>query len=901
MNSRPFHVPVLESLESKIAPAGTVTAVIAGGVLTLTGDLEANDIVITELMPDRFRITGQAGTFIKLGSAAGASLVDFDATVTSIKVDLKEGADVVLFDQVRLVKDVTVNLGIGANTARFNALSIGGNLSVQGGNDADQIFFRDRLLVGGNATFAMGNGTNSVEYTPGAPGFDAIQIDGALKYTGGTAGDGLLFNIASAILLGSVDFAPGAGGGFLTLESTKEVIIGGKFNLTTLDHAGALFETRVTSQEIVSIGGALTVKNGTGQNVMLMEGTDALLIGGAVSVTQGNVSSAARSEVILTSTDHVSIEGGVTIKNGNGDYTNRISAAQVEIDGAVAVTNGNSGATSTRNEITSIGGSLDIQGGISYTNGSGTYTNDVGLGGSSVNVGGTIKIVNKNSTANFTGNTILGARLFSAGVSITNGMGKFFNSVAFADGRIAGNLQVTNGDSTAEVSNGFSLPLVTGNVTLKNGNGDYENNFFSGNSPSLRVGGNLSITNGTATAETRNLFFVSALDVDGSLTIKNGDGHWDNFIGSSLVNIKGSLSVTNGNTNNFINNNFNVAEEFRVGGSVSMVSGNGEVSNFLGSGGALLIGGSVLQQTSVRASGATPFIISSPNLVVKGGVTFKSAGGDTTTVLGNGGQQVSVGGALNVSMGDGNDSFSGFGFLSVTTGAVSMSFGNGNTSSTLGSNFGTVIKGGLSVTSLVGDDSFTLVGGSRIGGALSVNYGAGSTGTFVANNFESVEVAGAVNLNFAGLTGAATVTLNRLAAQGNMTYVGSAGADTLAIRQAVFRGNATFSTGNGADQVSINDTIFLGTLGIQTGVGADTLNIEHLTSEAGFNLIDRTTFSKAVTISMGDDADSVLIGGGVAAQTVEFKAAALLDGGIGTDTLTTGPNIIGTLTPSNIP
>jgi len=898
MTNRSPSRPVIERLESKIAPAGTVTAVIAGGVLTLTGDLEANDIVITELMPDRFMVTGQAGTLIKLGSAAGASSVDFDGTVTSIKVDLKEGADVVLFDQVKLVKDVTVNLGIGANTARFNGLSIGGNLTIQGGNDADQIFFRERLLVGGNATFAMGNGTNSVEFTPGTPGFDAIQIEGALKYMGGTAGDTLLFNIASPILLGSVDFAPGAGGGSLTLESTKEVIIGSKFNLTTLDHAGARFETRVVSQEIVSIGGALTVKNGTGQNVMVMEGTDALLIGGAVAVTNGNVSSVLRSEVILTSTDHVSIEGGVTIKNGNGDYTNRISAAQVEIDGAVAVTNGNSGATGTLNTVT--GGSLDIQGGISYTNGAGTYTNEVGLAGSSVNVGGTINIVNKDSTADFTGNTILGARLFSAGVSITNGMGKFFNLVAFADGRIAGNLQVTNGDSTAEVGNGFSLPLVTGNLTLKNGNGDYENNFFSGNSPSLRVGGNLSITNGTATAETRNLFFVSALDVDGSLTIKNGDGHWDNFIGSSLVNIKGSLSVTNGNTNNFINNNFNVLEEFRVGGSVSMVSGNGEVSNFLSSGGALLVGGSVLQQTGVRASGSTAFIVNSPNLVVKGGVTFKSAGGDTNTVLGNG-QQISIGGALNVSMGNGNDSFSGFGFLTLTTGAVSMSFGNGNTSSTLGSNYGTVIKGGLSVSSLVGDDSFTLFGGSRIGGALSVNYGAGSTGTFIANNFESVEVAGAVNLNFAGLTGAATVTLNRLAAQGNVTFMGSTGADSIAIRQAAFRGNATFTTGNGADQIAINDSIFLGTLGIQTGQGADTVNIEHLTSDAGFNLTARSTFSKAVSIATGDGTDTINFAGNVVERTADFKAGVMVDGGLDVDTITKGTNLTGTVTETNLP
>jgi hypothetical protein len=288
-------------------------------------------------------------------------------------------------------------------------------------------------------------------------------------------------------------------------------------------------------------------------------------------------------------------------------------------------------------------------------------------------------------------------------------------------------------------------------------------------------------------------------------------------------------------------------------------------------------------------------------LVVKGGVTFKSAGGDTTTVLGNGGQQVSVGGALNVAMGDGNDSFSGFGFLSVTTGAVSMSFGNGNTSSTLGSNFGTVIKGGLSVSSLVGDDSFTLVGGSRIGGALSVNYGAGSTGTFFANNFESVEVAGAVNLNFTGLTGAATVTLNRLAAQGNVTYMGSAGADTLAIRQAVFRGNATFSTGNGADQVSINDSLFLGTLGIQTGEGADIVNIEHLTFDAGFNLTARSIFHKAVAIATGDGTDTIILAGSVSALTAEFKAGVMVDGGLDVDTITKGTNLTGTVTETNLP
>ncbi len=213
----------------------------------------------------------------------------------------------------------------------------------------------------------------------------------------------------------------------------------------------------------------------------------------------------------------------------------------------------------------------------------------------------------------------------------------------------------------------------------------------------------------------------------------------------------------------------------------------------------------------------------------------------------------------------------------------------------MGSNAGTTIKGAVSIAALAGNDGWLLVGPGRVLGNLTANMGAGTTGSFqVSANFSSIDVAGTTALNFSGVTGALGLTLSRCAFQGAFAHTGGGGVDTASVANSMFRGNTTFNTGLGNDILSLNDTSFLGTLGIQTGIGMDTVNIENDGAATG-----RSIFHKAVTISTGDDADTIIIAGNVVARTAEFKAAITLDGGAGADTFTPGVNIIGS-TPTQI-
>ncbi len=391
MKTTTHSLPVIESLESRLALSGTVIATIAGGVLTLTGDVADNSLTIVETLPDHFTITGGGTTLIKLGAAAAVAMVEFDAHVVSIKGDLKEGNDDIVLTDVDLTKDLTLALGIGTNTVKLTNLFLGGSLSVQGGSGTDTVTLDNLFQVSGKAAFALGDGVNSLVETAAI-----ILVEGALSYTGGNSTDTINLTPSDFISMGSLTVAAGAGDGSLDMGCAGDLLIGGAFSLTTLDHAGVGFTTSLSTGDRLLVAGTVTVKNGVGNNAFTMSAGEALVIGGAVSVTNGNASMA--SGVSLSST-LITIEGGVTIKNGNGNFSSIIGASSLEIAGAVSITNGNSGSGAGSTSSVS-GATVDVHGGVSFVNGSGTFVN--AMNGGHVNVGGAIAFTTKDSSAALT-------------------------------------------------------------------------------------------------------------------------------------------------------------------------------------------------------------------------------------------------------------------------------------------------------------------------------------------------------------------------------------------------------------------------------------------------------------------------------------------------------------------
>lgn len=878
---------LIECLESKIAPAGTVTAAIVGGVLTLTGGPEDNDLTITETQPDHFIITGAGGTLIQLGTAPAAGVVEFDAALLGLKSDLKEGNDNLVLSGVDLTKDLTINQGGGTNTLRLSNLQLGGNLVIQGGVGTDTVTMDSIVMISGNATFNLGNGNNTVDHSS----LVTFVVQGAFNYTGGNAADSIALFSSDFLSLGSLTVAAGTGSGGVSLNSGGDLIIEKTVNVTSLDHPGVGFSTAMTVTDRLIVGGSFTVKNGLGDNVVYLAVSDSIFIGGALSITNGNSSTLSS---MLLSSNIISIEGAVTLKNGNGRFINEFSATNLEVAGALSIVNGNGIGTST-NQISAI--QLDVHGGVSMTNGDGTFENIFSVG--QANVGGVLSFVNKSSNAALTTNSVsIISTLNVGGITIANGNGRFSNLISAPNGRIAGNLSITNGDSTNTVTNTLSIPLVTGNVLIKNGSGEFDTTFNSLASSHLRVGGNLSILNGNATTTIDNVIALNQLDVDGALTITNQAGTFTNNIATTNLNVKGAVAITNGSTSVTLSNDIASINELRIGGGLKIINGDGLVSTNI-TAGALFISGNLLIQNGSHSTGELIMNLNATSVAITGTATLKSISGDTRAWIQ--GEHVLIGGAVSITTGEGADSVRAIGTQNFAAGSVTFNMGEGNTATQVGSLSSTAIKGAVSLSALHGNDDWLVLGIGRIGGGFTANYGTGlgtSSLQLGSSSVGSLDIAGPVNVNVGSTVGGFASSISRVVTQGTFTLLGSTGLDTVSMARNSFRGASTINLQNGNDVLTINDSSFLGTLGIQTGIGTDTVNIEN---DVAFT--SRSIFHKAVSISTGDDVDTIIIAGAAIQRIAEFKAGLTLNGGAGADIFTPGPattRLIGTVTQVDI-
>ncbi|MDZ4287343.1 MAG: hypothetical protein U0984_05265 [Prosthecobacter sp.] len=160
-------LPVVESLEPRLAPAGVIAAIVAGGVLKLTGDAVDNGLTVTEISPDTLRLTGTGGTLISLSGAAGVATIDIANVDKGILADLKQGNDTLTISAAAFSGDVNVQLGIDDNTLTLADLALGGNLIVNGLNGTDTVSLSGTtLMVNGLTTINLGDGNNTTNLSP---------------------------------------------------------------------------------------------------------------------------------------------------------------------------------------------------------------------------------------------------------------------------------------------------------------------------------------------------------------------------------------------------------------------------------------------------------------------------------------------------------------------------------------------------------------------------------------------------------------------------------------------------------------------------------------------------------------------------------------------------------------
>jgi hypothetical protein len=179
--------PGLESLEGRWLLAGNVTAAVNGGVLTLTGDPQANQLTVYQTAPGTYHVVGEPGTTIN-----GRPDVTVRGITAGVNVNLGDGDDYLALMAV-VPGDLNINLGSGDDT-----LSLGGFFELP--PDAQPLPWS--VDVAGKLSIDAGSGNDSVQVLNS-------RVAGAVNLQGGSGANG--FTLFQSRFLQSLALNAGSG------------------------------------------------------------------------------------------------------------------------------------------------------------------------------------------------------------------------------------------------------------------------------------------------------------------------------------------------------------------------------------------------------------------------------------------------------------------------------------------------------------------------------------------------------------------------------------------------------------------------------------------------------------------------------------------------------------------
>jgi hypothetical protein len=507
---RLFHSPVrparsrrsvlsLQCLEGREVPAGNVTAVVSPlGVLTITGDDDANDITVNVTLTGA-TITPNAGTTVN-GGAGAATLGAFK----SIKADLKGGNDVFSIDPAagfKVTGPTSIALGDGDNT--LNLVTTGKieltALTVKGGDGVDTV-----TVQGGTGTNSVVAGAASFTYLNGGSTTTLTDINfGSTAKVTATEGAGVITNnvIATNVnvakmftaILGSsnpaqVSFSGGTIGGLTASGMVIQAILEG-----------------------TTVNGSIVMKGGYQADVQMLD---------LVSVK--NVTLTAPLPSIETTGTGSTINGNLTL-TGTGWTSSSFGTTSVtEVKGNVTVTGGWFNDQFVANSNFKVGKSLtlNVKGGDN--------TIAIGDGVTAVTIGGNLKIVggNGNDTISLDRVTLTGAVPLLGSTTI----------LALGGTDL---LSIEDGSSFAKT---FTADMGAGNdtISIAQNTGAAAAVTFNGNAKILGGLGNDSLFLGieplTGDANTKVVFSGAINLVDGGAGLDFFDAASGQFTGVTPVN-----------------------------------------------------------------------------------------------------------------------------------------------------------------------------------------------------------------------------------------------------------------------------------------------------------------------------------------------------------------------------
>ncbi len=370
-----------ESLEGRAMMAGDVSVVSDfNDTLTITGDVEANHVLVESIGNDSIRLTGlpTAGGATTINGQASATfeINGYDAFIQQINANLGDGDDALFFQDSTIETNWAIDTGAGNDDVEFTVTQIRGAVSITGTGvddvtldtffnvddftiDVEQVGVVDiqDARIFGDLTIASAGGSNaateSISISAGTSADNiAITLDqaGSASVTD-SSGDSLSVvalrggshnvNVERFNTNGSV--VVDTRGGADTIHMAENSIGGG---VTIVSRGG---NDSLTFDQ-VDIAGAVNINTGSGVDTFYADqgewgATTINLAGGSDNFTMFDVQFLAGMNLRGGGGDDslflsgISSDGTVDIRSGGGDDT--VDLAFADIGGALNVRLGN--------------------------------------------------------------------------------------------------------------------------------------------------------------------------------------------------------------------------------------------------------------------------------------------------------------------------------------------------------------------------------------------------------------------------------------------------------------------------------------------------------------------------------------------------------------------------------
>lgn len=353
----------MEILESRIAPAGIVNIEISGGVLKLAGDDAGAEIIIEQISPKTFQITG-IDTQLQGPDGLVSELIL--SKVSSIVANFGDGNDTLEIWDATL-KSLSLNLGgtadDGTNKATINSSKTTGATQLLGGSGNDTVTFDGLSWSSASVQSNLGEGNNGLY-------FRASKVTlGAVHVVGGSERD-TFSAIGTSVTAKDVKFELGEGNNTISLNAPKFTLS----NLNVLGGSGT--DTFTSTADNLTVNGSATLSLGSGNNPVTISGTTAK-IKGDLSITRGDHGGASTSKITLTTGGVFSVGKNLSIDHGTGLFATTINAGTLTVKGSFSVQQ-NAGSTSTASTLTvDSGTTFSVGKNLSVQNGAGRFTTTI--------------------------------------------------------------------------------------------------------------------------------------------------------------------------------------------------------------------------------------------------------------------------------------------------------------------------------------------------------------------------------------------------------------------------------------------------------------------------------------------------------------------------------------------